>query len=100
MKNKHLESKFRSLCTDDVSTKNQQQIMKYLMERYANMRGTFFVKCIKNNNPKSSIDTLAERQATHSRVFNAIITAKTVAKVTEATLWLDAAKNVLEATND
>ena len=41
MKNKHLESKFRSLCTDDVGTKDQQQIMKDLMERYANMRGTF-----------------------------------------------------------
>ena len=50
-----------TLCTDDVGTKDQQQIMKYLMERYANMRGDFFIKCIKNNNPKSSVDTLAER---------------------------------------
>ena len=41
MKNKYLESKFNSLCADDVITKDQQQIMKYLMERYANMRGTF-----------------------------------------------------------
>ena len=100
LKNKHLESKFRSLCADGVGTKEQQQILKYLMERYANMRGTFFVKSIKNNNPKSSVDTLAERQATRSKVSNAVITAKAVAKVTEATLWSDAAKNVLEATKN
>ena len=68
-----------TLCTDDVGTKDQQQIMKYLMERYANMCRTFFVKCIKNNNPKSSVDTLAERQATRSKVSNAVITAKAVA---------------------
>ena len=100
LKNKHLESKFRSLCADDVGTKEQQQILKYLMERYANMRGTFFVKCIKNNNPKISVDTMAERQATRSKVSNAVITAKAVAKVTEATLWSGAAKNVLEATKN
>ena len=70
------------------------------MERYANMRGTFFVKCIKNNNPKSSVDTLAERQATRNKVSNAVITAKAVAKATAASLWTDAADNVLEATKD
>ena len=43
LKDKHLENKFRSLCADDVGTKEQQQIMKYLMERYANMRGTFLL---------------------------------------------------------
>lgn len=100
MKNKHLESKFRSLCVDDVGTKEQQQIMKYLMERYANVRGTFFIKCIKNNNPKSSVDTLAARQAARSKVSRAVITAKAVAKVTEAAMWPDAATNVLEATKD
>lgn len=100
LKNKHLESKFRSLCAGDVGTKEQQQILKYLMERYANMRGTFFVKCIKSNNPKSSVDTLAERQATRNKVSNAVITAKAVAKATAASLWTDAADNVLEATDD
>ena len=44
--------------------------------------------------------TLAERHATRSKVSNAVITAKAVAKVTEATLWSDAAKNVLEATKN
>ncbi len=43
---------------------------------------------------------LAERQAIRSKVSNAVITAKAVAKVTEATLWSDAAKNVLEATKN
>ena len=100
MKNKSLANKFCSLCGDDVDTKEQQQILKYLMERYANMRGTFFVKCIKNNNPKSSVDTLAERQATRNKVSNAVITAKAVAKATAASLWTDAADNVLEATED
>jgi hypothetical protein len=73
MKNKYLANKLCSLCGDDVGTKEQQQIMKYLMERYANMHGTFFVKCIKNNNPKSSVDTLAERQATRNKVSNAVV---------------------------
>ena len=74
LKNKHLESKFRSLCAGDVGTKEQQQILKYLMERYVNMRGTFFVKCIKNNNPKSLVDTLAERlyQARRLRTIAAL----------------------------
>ena len=58
------------------------------------------VKCIKNSNPKSFFDTLAERQATRSKVSNVVITAKAVAKITEGTLRSDAAKNVLEATND
>ena len=40
-KNKHLANNFCSLCGDDVGTKEQQQILKYLMERYANMHGIF-----------------------------------------------------------
>ena len=38
------------------------------------------VKCTKNNNPKSSVGMLAERQMTRTKVFNADVTAKTVAK--------------------
>ena len=47
LKNEHLENKFRSLYADDAGTKEQQQIMKYLMERYANMRGTFLLGASK-----------------------------------------------------
>ena len=47
LKNKHLERKFRSLCADNVGTKEQQQIMTYLMERYANMRRTFLLSASK-----------------------------------------------------
>ena len=44
----------------------------------------------KTNNPNSLVDTLAERQATRNKVANTIITAKSVAKVTSATLRSDA----------
>ena len=47
LKDKHLESKFRSLCADDVGTKEQQHILKYRMERYVNMRGTFLLRASK-----------------------------------------------------
>ena len=100
MKNKHLEKKFRSLCTDDVSTKDQRQIMKYLMERYANMRGTFLLSPSKATILKALLTRWRIGRPHVAKSSNAVITAKAVAKVTEATLWLDAPKNVLEATND
>ena len=43
IKRKYLGNKFRSLCVDDVGTKEEQKIMKYIMERYANMRRTFLL---------------------------------------------------------
>ena len=61
---KYLGNKFRSLCEDDVGTKEEQQVMKYLMERYANMRRTIL---------------LVERQATRTKVSNAVVTGKAVA---------------------
>ena len=92
-----MANKFCSLCRDDVGTKAQQQIIKYIVERHANMCGTFFVEYIKNKNPESLVDTSAERQATRSKVSNAVITAKSVAKIIEATLWSNAAANVPKA---
>ena len=65
IKRKYLGNKFRSLCVDDVGAKEEQKIMKYLMERYANMRRTFL---------------LVERQATRTKVSNAVVTGKAVAR--------------------
>ena len=62
-------------------TKTNNEIPHGKVFKYAR---DFFVECIKNNNPKSSVGTLAERQAARNKVSNAVIIGKAVAKDTEA----------------
>jgi hypothetical protein len=57
------------------------------------MRGTFFAHCLKNNNSKSTVDILAEKQATRTKVSNAVVTAKAVADSKESELWRRAGDN-------
>ena len=47
LKNKHMECKFCLLYADDVGTKEQHKIIKYLMESYAKIRGTFLLSVSK-----------------------------------------------------
>ena len=61
-----------------LSKDERPEILKYLMDRFANMQGTFFAHCLKKNNNKSTVDGLAEKQATRTKVLNGVITSKAV----------------------
>ena len=92
--------KFDALCNNDscesFSQEDRLKIMSYLMERYANMRGTFFVKHLKNNGNGNLVNKLAENQATRTKVANAVISAKAVADAKEQQLWEGAINNAFE----
>jgi hypothetical protein len=51
-------------------------LLAFLMERYANMRGTFFVKHLKGNSG-DQLKKLASCQATRTKVAHAVVYAKT-----------------------
>ena len=93
-------SKFMALCDNDqcdsITEDGKTEIMKYMMERYANMRGTFFARHLKMNNTGSIVDKLANSQATRTKVANAVVSAKAVAEAKEGKLWKQAASNVLD----
>ena len=64
-------SKFDRLFDDDdtLNCDNKNEILKYVLERYASMRGTYFVKHLKGNS-KGRIDKPVASQATQARVIN------------------------------
>ena len=59
-------------CDDDI---RQQAIMTYILKRYANMRGTYFVGHLKKNSG-NQIAKLASSQATRAKVASAVVSAK------------------------
>jgi hypothetical protein len=52
--------------------------MIYILERYTNMRGTFFVRYLKGNS-RDQIKKLAESQATRTKVANAVVCSQKIA---------------------
>jgi hypothetical protein len=62
----------------DLDTCKCQQLMVYILERYANMRGTFFVRHLKGNSG-DQIKKLAESQATRAKVANAVVCYQKIA---------------------
>ena len=54
---------------------DNQLILSYIIERYANMRGTYFVKHLKGNSG-NQIQKLADSQATRTKVAHSVIYAK------------------------
>ena len=71
--------KFASLCKLDpeLSKDDRSQLLKYILERYSNMRGTYFVKHIKATG-SGNIDRVVDGQATRTRVANAVAMSKAV----------------------
>jgi hypothetical protein len=55
-----------------------QYLMDYILERYANMRGTFFVRFLKGNSG-NQVKKLAESPATRTKVANAVVCAQKIA---------------------
>ena len=78
--------------------------MDYIAKKYANMRGTYFVKHIRATGSKD-VSKLVDAQATRARVVNAVACSKAVGEVkkmiknndeTEKQIWEDAAGSVVE----
>ena len=60
----------------DVDRSDCLELMTYILDRYANMRGTFFVRYIKGNVGGNHAIQWAEKQATRSNVATAVYCAK------------------------
>jgi hypothetical protein len=54
-----------------------QLLLTYIVERYANMRETYFVRHLKGNSG-NQIQKLADSQATRTKVAHAVVYAKKV----------------------
>jgi hypothetical protein len=84
---------------------DNQLLLTYIVERYANMRGTYFVRHLKENSG-NLIKKMADSQATRTKVAHAVIYAKKVEPdddtfVSDDTpdcrvLWETATDNVFE----
>ena len=80
-----------------------QQLMAYILERYANMRGIFFVRYLKGNSG-DQIKKLADSQATRTKVANAVVCAQKISDVGQDAddtpeieeLWKSASNCVLD----
>ena len=59
---------------------DNQQLLVYIMERYVNMRGTYFAKHLKGNSG-DQIQKLASCQATRTKVAHAVVYAKTMVEL-------------------
>jgi hypothetical protein len=99
-----MRDQFSSLAESDNDADNQL-ILSYIIERYANMRGTYFVRHLKGNSG-NQIQKLADSQATRTKVAHAVVYAKRVdshdnAFISDDTpecqaLWETATDNVFE----
>ncbi len=56
---------------------DNQLLLTYIVERYANMRGTYFVRHLKGNS-RNLIQKMADSQATRTKVAQAVVYAKKV----------------------
>ncbi len=56
---------------------DNQHLLTYIVERYANMRGTYFVRHLKGNS-RNIIQKLADSQAKRTKVAHAVVYAKKV----------------------
>jgi hypothetical protein len=74
----HNDSRDRFSCLSDSDNKDDNHLLlAYIMERYANMRGTCFVKHLKGNSG-DHLKKLASCQATRTKVAHAVVYAKTM----------------------
>jgi len=101
-----MRGKISFLSGSDNNAENQL-LLTYIVERYANVQGTYFVRHLKGNSG-NLIQKLADRQATRTKVAHAVIYARKVEVepdddtfISDDTpkcrvLWETAADNVFE----
>jgi hypothetical protein len=75
--NERAMERFTEMSGINFDTCQCQQLMAYILERYANMRGTFFVRHLKGNSG-DQIKKLAESQATRTKVVNAVVCSQKI----------------------
>ena len=63
-----------------VDGKTAKRLIEYIAIKYANMRGTFFVKHM-NATGNRDVSNLVDSQATRTRVVNAVACSKAVGEV-------------------
>ena len=102
------KGKFEAVCNNednDVPFSNDEMrlLLKYVLERYANMRGSYFVKYLKGSSGRSSIKKKVESQRTRSKVINMVactkaveVSSKQYGQVSDAQLWKEAEDSVIE----
>jgi hypothetical protein len=61
-----------------IDESDRTSLMEYVLERYANMRGTYFVRRLKGNS-RNQVQKMSDSQATRTRVSNTIVCAKRIA---------------------
>jgi hypothetical protein len=71
--------RFSCLLGSDNEDDNQR-LLAYIMERYANMRGTYFVKHLKEDSG-DQLKILASCQATRTKVAHVVVYAKTMVEL-------------------
>ena len=66
------------------------------MDRYVNMRGTYFVKFLSGTQGASTTDTQVALLATRTKVLGTLASSKAAAKsVTEQELWNSVSDSVI-----
>ena len=86
--------KFDGLCGEGYySSEEKQLVIKYVMDRYANMRGTYFVKYMSGSQCASATDAQVASLATRTKVITAVASSKAKA---EQKLWASAGESVIE----
>jgi len=89
------------LCSDDensCSIEDNMLILKYIMDRYANMRGTYFVKFLSGTRKVSATDTQVASLTTRTKVLSTVASSKAGAKskLSEKALWDSAGDSVIQ----
>ena len=107
--NEEAFQKFGEICNNDENDElftddELKSLLKYVLERYANMRGSYFVKYLNGSGKKTSVEKMVSSQPTQTQVLNAAASSKVVAKAKsqnsqdniEQQQWKDAEDSVLE----
>ncbi len=105
--NQAAKNRFAALLGNQFDECKCQELMGYILERYANMRGAFFV-CHLKGKSGDQIEKLADSQATRTKVANAIVCTQKISVFCKNTddspevreLWMSATDSVLDHTAD
>jgi len=93
---------FTTLCSDGngeelFSAAERKDLLEYIMTRYANMRGRYFVKYLRGTVSGSAADAVVESQATRTKVINASVKSKRSNDQEECEMWKAAEESVVDA---
>jgi hypothetical protein len=110
LSNSSAQAKFTALVNCNVDQSDCLELMAYILDRYANMRGTYFIHHIKGNVGGNHAMHWAKKQTIRSKVATAVYCAKISGHGIEndddneseevKQLWDSAASSVIEAIED